>query len=228
MFKWLRKIFMTSDNIEKNEVSNTKVVNDTNSIDSTKPNSVPTKKRFEVEIYDKISVGDPPYDKTQLQKVFYEKPVIIEAASKKELDDFGAQLAICNQVFKIVRVLDDVPQAKPTQNIAPQQTQPNNIQNNTKQHIEQYTEQTVEQHIEKRKPKFFKIGNIEIKDDNGKIYQKQWLKLTDEEMSNFRIVNNKNNAVVNLKDKSIEMKRWVLVETSEDTTSSLEKEISYE
>ena len=223
MFKWLRKIFMTSDNIEKNEVSNTEVVNDTNNIDSIKPNSVPTKKRFEVEIYDKISVGDPPYDKTQLQKVFYEKPVIIEAASKKELDDFGAQLALCNQVFKIVRVLDDVPQAKPIQNIAPQQTQQtqlNNIQNNTKQQ----TEQTVE----KRKPKFYKIGNIEIKDDNGKIYQKQWLKLTDEEMLNFRIVNNKNNAVVNLKDKSIEMKRWVLVENSEDTTSSLEKEISYE
>ena len=220
MFKWLRKIFMTSDNIEKNEVSNTEVVNDTNNIDSTKQNNVPTKKRFEVEIYDKISVGDPPYDKTQLQKVFYEKPVIIEAASKKELDDFGAQLALCNQVFKIVRVLDDIPQAKPVQNIAPQQTQPNNIQNNIKQQAEQCTQ--------KRKPKFFKIGNIEIKDDNGKIYQKQWLKLTDEEMSNFRIVNNKNNAVVNLKDKSIEMKRWVLVETSEDTTSSLEKEISYE
>ena len=220
MFKWLRKIFMMSDNTEKNEVSNIEVTDDTNKVDSTKPNNVPTKKRFEVEIYDKISVGDPPYDKTQLQKVFYEKPVIIEAASKKELDDFGAQLALCNQIFKIVRVLDDVPQAKPVQNIAPQQTQPNNIQNNTKQHAEQI--------IEKRKPKFYKIGNIEIKDDNGKIYQKQWLKLTDEEMSNFRIVNNKNNAVVNLKDKSIEMKRWVLVENSEDTTSCLEKEISYE
>ncbi len=220
MFKWLRKIFMMSDNIEKNEVSNIEVTDDTNNVDSTKPNNVPTKKRFEVEIYDKISVGDPPYDKTQLQKVFYEKPVIIEAASKKELDDFGAQLALCNQVFKIVRVLDDIPPAKPVQNIAPQQIQPNNIQNNTKQHAEQ--------NVEKRKPKFYKIGNIEIKDDNGKIYQKQWLKLTDEEMSNFRIVNNKNNAVVNLKDKSIEMKRWVLVENSEDTTSCLEKEISYE
>lgn len=224
MFKWLRKIFMMSDNIEKNEVSNIEVTNDTNNVDSIKPNNVPTKKRFEVEIYDKISVGDPPYDKTQLQKVFYEKPVIIEAASKKELDDFGAQLALCNQVFKIVRVLDDVPQAKPTQNIAPQQTQPNNIQNN----IQNNTKQQVEQTVEKRKPKFYKIGNIEIKDDNGKIYQKQWLKLTDEEMSNFRIVNNKNNAVVNLKDKSIEMKRWVLVENTDDTTSSLEKEISYE
>lgn len=220
MFKWLRKIFMMSDNIEKNEVSNIEVTDDTNNVDSTKPNNVPTKKRFEVEIYDKISVGDPPYDKTQLQKVFYEKPVIIEAASKKELDDFGVQLALCNQVFKIVRVLDDIPPAKPVQNIAPQQIQPNNIQNNTKQQAEQ--------NVEKRKPKFYKIGNIEIKDDNGKIYQKQWLKLTDEEMSNFRIVNNKNNAVVNLKDKSIEMKRWVLVENSEDTTSCLEKEISYE
>jgi hypothetical protein len=72
------------------------------------------------------------------------------------------------------------------------------------------------------------MGNIEIKDDNGKIYHKQWLKLTDEEMTNFRVVSNKTNAIVNLKDKSIEMKRWVLVENTEDTTSNLEKEISYE
>lgn len=190
----------------------------------TVQHKAPTKKRFEVEIYDKILVGEPPNESFNYQKVFYEKPVIIEATSKKDLDDFGAQLALCNQVFKVVRVLDDVPQTNPVQNITPQQIQPSNIQNNTEQHTEQHTKQT----IEKRKPKFFKIGNIEIKDDNGKIYHKQWLKLTDEEMSNFRIVNNKNNAVVNLKDKSIEMKRWVLVENTDDTTSDLEKEIWHE
>lgn len=213
MLKWLRKIFMTEDNTTNIEVQ-------TLEKNETVQQQTATKKRFEVEIYDKILVGEPPNEAFNYQKVIYEKPVIIEAATKKDLDDFGAQLALCNQVFKVVRVLDDVPQQNKPQNDIQQNVQSNIVKN------ENVNRKPIEQ--QNRKPKFYKIGNFEIKDDNGKIYHKQWLKLTDEEMSNFRIVSNKNNAVVNLKDKSIEMKRWVLVENTDDTTSDLEKEIWYE
>jgi len=78
----------------------------------------------------------------------------------------------------------------------------------------------------KTKPKFYRIGDIEIKDDNGKIYQKQWMKLSSHEAANFRIVNDKNNAIVNLTGKSIEMKRWVLVEKTDDETTSLEEQLN--
>lgn len=225
MLKWLRKIFM-EENKEKTEAAEVKTEASTEvavqveepvveqqvqaapqNVQTQKP---PTKKRFEVEIYDKISVGEGDMEHTQLQRVNYDKPVIIEASSKKDLQEFGEKLALCKQTFKIVRVLDDVP-------VAPQMQQQQPIQQNVQQQIQ------VQQPLVKRKPKYYKIGSIEIKDDNGKIYQKQWLKLTDEEMSNFRIVNNKTNAIVTLKDKSIEMKKWVLVETTEDTSATLEE-----
>lgn len=81
-------------------------------------------------------------------------------------------------------------------------------------------------HTAKAKPKYYKVGDIEIKDDNGKIYQKQWMKLSDSEASNIRVVNDKNNALVNLNGKHIEMKRWILVETSDaDDSSQLEENL---
>ena len=55
------------------------------------------------------------------------------------------------------------------------------------------------------------ITDIEIKDDNGKIYQKQWMKLTNTEASNFRLVSDKNNAIASSNGKHLEMKKWVLV-----------------
>ena len=66
-------------------------------------------------------------------------------------------------------------------------------------------------------PKFFKVGNIECKIENGKVYQKQWMRLSDTEMNNYRIVSDKNNKISILKDKHIEMLKWVITEdNSED------------
>ena len=102
MFNWFKKIFMQIEN--KNNIEQTIE----ESIMQTE-NKQTIKKKFEVEIFDKISVGEPPYENIQLQKVFYEKPVIIEASSKNDLQDFAEKLKLCNQTFKIVRVIDDVP-----------------------------------------------------------------------------------------------------------------------
>lgn len=74
---------------------------------------------------------------------------------------------------------------------------------------------TPEQHEyqpEQTKPKFFKVGNIECKIENGKVYQKQWMRLSDTEMNNYRIVSDKNNKISTLKDKHIEMLKWVISE----------------
>jgi hypothetical protein len=207
MFKFLRKIFFMEDNKEN---TNTVSTTNDNFLENIQNN---VKKRFEVEIYDKITYGEPPMEQIKLERVHYDNPVIIEAASKKDLDEFGEKLSLCKQTFKIVRVLDDVLPNK------------NNIEQQKNQQIasnKQEQDNLKTDNVEKQKPKFYKIGNIEIKDDNGKIYQKQWLRLTDDEMSNFRIINNKNNAIVKLNDKSIEMKKWVLVETSDEYSNTME------
>ena len=86
--------------------------------------------------------------------------------------------------------------------------------------IQQPILQAAPQPIQTRKPKYYKVGDIEIKDDNGKIYQKQWMKLTNAEASNFRLVSDKNNAIANMNGKHLEMKKWVLVQNSEEDEST--------
>ena len=48
------------------------------------------------------------------------------------------------------------------------------------------------------------------------------MKLSESEMSNFRVINDKNNSIVNLNGKHLEMKKWVLVEKTDDDIESLE------
>lgn len=68
----------------------------------------------------------------------------------------------------------------------------------------------------KQPPKYFKVGDIELKEDNGKMYQKQFIALTDVEASNIRVVDNKTNRILNLNGKRIEMKKWILVENQDE------------
>ena len=52
------------------------------------------------------------------------------------------------------------------------------------------------------------------------------MKLSDSEAANIRVINDKNNALVNLNGKHLEMKRWILVETSDsDDCSQLEENL---
>ena len=61
-------------------------------------------------------------------------------------------------------------------------------------------------------PRFFTVAGIECKLDNGKVYQKQWVRLLGQEASNYRIVSDKNNKEFQLTGKHLEMLKWVLVE----------------
>ena len=179
------------------------------------------KRKFEIEVYDEIQVGEN-IDNIQLQKVVMEHPVIIEAGSKKELDDIAAKFKLCKQRMKIIRVLDDDGNSVPLKQAFAQQEQ-------TLTQVQQQVTQTVVQQasVIKQKPRFYSVGGIEIKDDNGKIYQKQWMKLSQKEAQNFRLVNDTNNKIASMNGKHLEMKRWVAVETSNED-DSLENELGEE
>lgn len=179
------------------------------------------KRKFEIEIYDEIQVGEN-INNIQLQKVVMEHPAIIEAGSKKELDDIAAKFKLCKQRMKIVRVLDDNGNSVPfKQAFAQQEQAPTQVQ-------QQVTQTVVQQaSVIKQKPRFYSVGGIEIKDDNGKIYQKQWMKLSEKEAQNFRLVNDANNKIASMNGKHLEMKRWVAVETSSED-DGLENELGEE
>lgn len=75
--------------------------------------------------------------------------------------------------------------------------------------------------VVKTQPKYFDIGGIKCKIDNGKMYQKQWMRLSDKESMEFRLVSDTNNKICPIKGKHIEVMKWVLVEDeSEDTTDN--------
>ena len=70
-------------------------------------------------------------------------------------------------------------------------------------------------------PKYYKIGEIEIKEVNGKIYQKQWVALDIKEMKNYRLISDKTNKIISMSGKHIEYKKWIEV----SDTSSKEQEL---
>lgn len=174
------------------------------------------KPRFEIELYEEETWEETGEHKGW-KKVHTDQPIIIRASCKADFDEYASKFAICKQRMKIVRCLDE--EQKPQPNCS----QPIVNQTANVQSIQQ--PQPIVNQL-RSKPKFYKIGNIEIKDDNGKIYQKQWVKLSESESSNFRIINDKTNSIVNLKGKSIEMKKWILVEKSDDEITSLEENLN--
>ena len=179
-------------------------------------------RKFELEVFEEDL--DTP---SGWKKVRYDKPLIVEVTSPKELQDKLALYKDCGQMAKVVREIDpptkeQIVAAQQQATLAVQQQMQAPIVQAAHQQvaIQQSILQAAPQPIQTRKPKYYKVGDIEIKDDNGKIYQKQWMKLTNAEASNFRLVSDKNNAIVNMNGKHLEMKKWVLVQNSEEDEST--------
>ena len=70
----------------------------------------------------------------------------------------------------------------------------------------------------KKKPKIVTIGDIQLKYDGDKVYQKQWIRLSSAEAANYRVISDSTNKTVPLAGKHIEARKWVLVEDSEEGT----------
>lgn len=179
-------------------------------------------RKFELEVFEEDL--DTP---SGWKKVRYDKPLIVEVTSPKELQDKLALYKDCGQMAKVVREIDpptkeQIVAAQQQATLAVQQQMQAPIVQAAHQQvaIQQPILQAAPQPIQARKPKYYKVGDIEIKDDNGKIYQKQWMKLTNAEASNFRLVSDKNNAIANMNGKHLEMKKWVLVQNSEEDEST--------
>ena len=109
--------------------------------------------------------------------------------------------------------LSNVNQVKVGSNTTRELMSPSNIQM-TDQNKNSSIKTPTPVSVQESPPKYYKLGDIEIKNHNGVIYQKQWVKLTPYEASNFRVINSKTNKIVPLTGKSIEIKKWVMVETS--------------
>lgn len=79
----------------------------------------------------------------------------------------------------------------------------------------QKTQDVVRQIVPRRpeKTKIYKIGDVEIKEQGGIIYQKQWVRISS---SDYRLVNDSNNKILPMTGKHIEVLKWVVVDSSEE------------
>ena len=182
---------------------------------NTAAQSQVVEREFEIAVYD-VSI-DENTGKERITPVAFERPLTITATSKAELQSKLGLYRATGQIAKVIREINAKPvavQQPPVQRVEKQKLQASVQQNPAQQ-----------QHVNRIAPRYFKIGDIDVKDDNGVIYQKQWVKLTDAEASNIRIVNDKSNSIVNLSGKHIEMKKWILVNKTEDDVASLEENL---
>lgn len=61
-------------------------------------------------------------------------------------------------------------------------------------------------------PRYFNIGGVECKMENGKIYQKQWMRISGTEAGNYRLISDSNNREISMNGKHLEVLKWVLIE----------------
>ena len=66
-------------------------------------------------------------------------------------------------------------------------------------------------------PTYFKIGSIECKMENGKVYQKQWMRVSETEMANYRLISDKNNKILPMTGKHLEVLKWAISEDEAPT-----------
>lgn len=198
--------------------------------------ATPKKHKLEIQVYEAdwekadSNNGKPNWRPVRSDPVLDGgRPNIIEVVDKKELVELQKQYALCDQQIKVIREIDPFPwdgQPQKTGDI-PAKNQAIPVQDNINapqpqqtavvQHVVQQPQQTVTQmQAPKLKPKIVTIGDVEIKYDGDKVYQKQWMKLTPSEANNFRIVNDSNNKIMNLNGKHIEAKRWICVEVNSE------------
>ena len=192
-----------------------------------------------------IPDGQPPMWKPVNMGRNSGKPVIIKADTPQDIKDLQEKYKLADQRFRIIREVnppstDELIRMAKEQGLLPNDDKTTVIKpDDSDSRCDVQTIAPVEttpcaaaatpiksETVVRNPVKYYKVGDIDIKDDNGKIYQRQWMKLTESEASNLRLINDKNNAIVSLVGKHLEMRKWIPVEMSgSDSSTNIEESL---
>jgi hypothetical protein len=168
-------------------------------------------------------MGNSPAEIIGIYKMCGQKVQIVREYSDEESQNYGKKrhlnekdVTMDNGAPGLMRISDEQqkqidaytnqkPVSQPVQ-----QTPPQNMHNSPQQ-----TEPV----------KYLTVGGIKCKIENGKFYQKQWITLSEDEASEIRIISNKNNKICSLKDKHIEIMKWIRVEENDTENKQPEMEL---
>ena len=65
-------------------------------------------------------------------------------------------------------------------------------------------------------PKFVTVSGIKMKIIGDDVYQKQWIRASEDESKGIRLIIDKTNKLVNLEGKHFEIEKWVKIEDTAD------------
>lgn len=196
---WLSKIFKRSTAKK-------------NSSDSSKPDLQQPMKRFDIIVEELDDKGN---------KIQHPENGVY-ASSRRELIELYND---CQQTIHILREYDDSPINLKDQTISdkkqPEQKAPNKKEVASRAEVVQ--PKTVVEEPKPAAPKYFQIAGIDCKLENGKIYQKQWVKLFGNEANQYRLISDSNNKEISMNGKHLEVLKWILVEdgNGNDLASSI-------
>lgn len=176
-----------------------------------------------VKEFDLTSLGSdfqmmkPRYEYTV--KVFEEgdrgKPITsIQKGIKMNSDqELYAMYAMADQKVQILEKKEINPpqnnqQTPPQPNMPPQMPQ-------IQQQPVMAAQQPVQQKPVEPQVKYFSGGGIDFKLVGDELYQKQWIRATEDDCKKIRIINDANNKIVELKGKHFELLNWVKVDSSD-------------
>ena len=71
----------------------------------------------------------------------------------------------------------------------------------------------------KEPPKYFEIGGVKCKLENGKMYQEQWVKV---DASKYRLIADATNKLISMNGKHLETLKWVQIENTEEKEGDVE------
>ena len=185
----------------------------------------PVERKFELAVFDideQIDVNGR--DRPEIRRVHSDFPIIVKARSPAELNEILNQYKMCGQIAKIIREIDPPANVKAQANVSPQtkdtakeqvlDTSSSQASSQTGSLEKEVVKNTAAECVKltRPKPKIVTIGDTQIKYDGDKVYQKQWVKLNQNEAGQIRVVNDSNNKILNLNGKHIEILRWVMIE----------------
>ena len=191
----------------------------------------PVERKFELAVFDiNEEIDANGCDRPEIRRVHSDFPIIVKARSPAELNEILNQYKMCGQVAKIIREIDPPANVKAQANVSPQtkdtakeqvlDTSSSQASSQTGSFEKEAVKDTIVECATRPKPKIVTIGDTQIKYDGDRVYQKQWVKLNQNEAGQIRVVNDSNNKILNLNGKHIEILRWVMIEDQDSDDDS--------
>lgn len=189
-------------------------------------------KKFEIEVFDEDLSDDGFINLI---------PKGRHIVSSSSFNDLKRIYKLCGQQIKLIRELTDNTYLQETQTKGEDSMQSvqnqRNYKDNNPEEIKNEKNNLEKNNLEKTpysvnyanesvlygygnsKPCYYNIGDVEIKIENGKVYEKKWIKLSEEESSDIRVINTNSNKIINLNGKHIEVKRWILIKENDNSNT---------